>query len=134
MARTPYHEDRGFDHDRSCIIYVKQTSTASKKYEIVETNWAVIDHVLLRINDPLNSWISSLGSHEFFEANFDQVFYSNLNGLIHTSILDFGFKPSILIGYQMWYDYCIPDCTNFREFITHLSMSKLLSFKKTTEN
>lgn len=43
---------------------------------------------------------------------------------MHTSILNFGFKPSILIGYQMWYDHCLPDCHSFKEFVDYLCQSR----------
>lgn len=105
-----------------------QNSKASKRYEIVDGAWAITDSAKLKLNDPLSSrlFVIILGYHEFFEVNFDNVFYSNLNGTIHSTVLDFGFKPSILIGYQMWYDFCIPDCHSFKEFIDYLSLSRLV--------
>lgn len=56
--------------------------------------------------------------------NFDKVFYSHLDGVVHTCLLNFGFKPSVLIGYQMWYDHCLPDCLSFKDFIDYLSQRR----------
>ena len=93
------------------LIQINTSSKAAKKYEIAEGGFAVIDSVKLRLNDPLSMY------REFFEVNFDSVFCCHLDGMIHTGVLDFGYKPTILIGYTMWYDFSIPDCNSFGEFI-----------------
>jgi len=44
--------------------------------------------------------------------------------MVHTTALDFSFRPTSLIGYNIWYDHTLPHCQTFQDFITHLSKSK----------
>lgn len=110
-----------------------QTTKAAKKYEIIDKEYAKIDAIKILINEPLEG-ISLLNQdlHEYFEGSFDNMFYSHISGTVHTCLLDFNFKPSIVIGIeQSLLTDCLPDCHSFRDFILRLAQGNPSSLQLT---
>ena len=93
------------------LVMVDAESESSKKFELVDGCWAVIDTCRLLVNNPTSSICQS------FEFTFDKIFNCHLEGKIITTLLEVSFKPSMLIGgISMWYDFAYPDICSFREF------------------
>lgn len=57
--------------------------------------------------------------------SFDNYFLLHLDGVISLSLLDFYFKPDLMLGMEDPYGLksSHSDCSSFREFIRHIAHS-----------
>ena len=53
----------------------------------------------------------------YFCNNFDDIFCTHLDGIIHTALLDFKFKPSMILTGEMWFSELIQGCESFKELV-----------------
>ena len=51
------------------------------------------------------------------------MFCGCVDGMIYTSLLDFKYKPPMMIGGGVWYNTCLHQCDSFRDFIVSISKS-----------
>jgi hypothetical protein len=102
------------------LVMVDAEANSSKKFELVDGCWAVIDNCRLVLKNPTSSICQS------FEFTFDKIFNVHVEGRIITTLLEVSFKPSMLIGgISMWYDYANPDVYSFREFFDQVMVRKV---------
>ena len=102
------------------LVMVDIEANTSKKFEIVDGCWAVIDNCRLVLKDPTASVCQP------FEFTFDKIFNVSIEGKILTTLLEVSFKPSNLIGgISMWYDFASPDVYSFREFFEHVLVRRI---------
>jgi hypothetical protein len=64
---------------------------------------------------------------EYFELSFDNYFLLHLDGVIAVSLLDFYFKPELMLGMEDPYgnEASQSECHSFKEFIKHISSSNI---------